>query len=290
MDEGENGILKATLKKILNKMPGFKNVLKNVLFVFKPYGFVGSYIIFPIRHFFRLYIYCPKQYRRIENLKDAEKGKRCFIVSTGPSLSKEDIKLLKNEVTFGVNSIYKVFDELQWKPTYYVMTDPILFTNLRKREHIVVKDFSQKYSIVNSINREKSIDDEKIMYITNCWLDHVYHLGKSKRFKYNEKPYAGIYDYSSVTQECIYYAMYAGCNEIYLLGAENNYVGDQQHFVDVSGMDKLSYERALDIQNGNDYAYEYMKKIADSKGVKIYNATRGGRVETFPRVNLEDIL
>ena len=33
-----------------------------------------------------------------------------------------------------------------------------------------------------------------------------------------------------------------------------------------------------------------MKKIADSKGVKIYNATRGGRVETFPRVNLEDIL
>lgn len=183
-----------------------------------------------------------------------------------------------------------MFDELQWKPTYYVMTDPILFTNLRKREHIVVKDFSQKYSIVNSINREKSIDDEKIMYITNCWLDHVYHLGKSKRFKYNEKPYAGIYDYSSVTQECIYYAMYAGCNEIYLLGADNNYVGDQQHFVDVSGMDKLSYERALDIQNGNDYAYEYMKKIADSKGVKIYNATRGGRVETFPRVNLEDIL
>lgn len=84
--------------------------------------------------------------------------------------------------------------------------------------------------------------------------------------------------------------MYAGCNEIYLLGADNNYVGDQQHFVDVSGMDKLSYERALDIQNGNDYAYEYMKKIADSKGVKIYNATRGGRVETFPRVNLEDIL
>lgn len=71
-----------------------------------------------------------------------------------------------------------MFDELQWKPTYYVMTDPILFTNLRKREHIVVKDFSQKYSIVNSINREKSIDDEKIMYITNCWLDHVYHLGK----------------------------------------------------------------------------------------------------------------
>ena len=36
--------------------------------------------------------------------------------------------------------------------------------------------------------------------------------------------------------------------------------------------------------------YEEVKKYADSHGIKVYNATRGGVLEVFPRVKLEDIL
>ena len=42
----------------------------------------------------------------INKLKNSFKGKRAFIIGNGPSLNKVDLNLLKNEYTFGVNSIY----------------------------------------------------------------------------------------------------------------------------------------------------------------------------------------
>ena len=42
-------------------------------------------------------------------------------------------------------------------------------------------------------------------------------------------------------------------------------------------------DRSMDV-------YRLLKKYADKHGIKIYNATRGGNLEIFPRVKLEDVL
>ena len=36
--------------------------------------------------------------------------------------------------------------------------------------------------------------------------------------------------------------------------------------------------------------YRLLKQYADKHGIHIYNATRGGNLEVFPRVTLEDVL
>lgn len=36
--------------------------------------------------------------------------------------------------------------------------------------------------------------------------------------------------------------------------------------------------------------FKVAKKYADEHGINIYNATRGGMLEVFPRVNLEDVV
>ena len=46
-----------------------------------------------------------KKYEWLKQYKNKYDGKRCFIVATGPSLTVEDLSLLKNEITFGMNSI-----------------------------------------------------------------------------------------------------------------------------------------------------------------------------------------
>ena len=33
-----------------------------------------------------------------------------------------------------------------------------------------------------------------------------------------------------------------------------------------------------------------MKKNCDAAGIEVYNATRGGKLEVFPRVNFDDLL
>ncbi len=37
-------------------------------------------------------------------------------------------------------------------------------------------------------------------------------------------------------------------------------------------------------------SYQKIKEYAEQKGIKIYNATRGGYLEVFERVNLDDLL
>ena len=37
-------------------------------------------------------------------------------------------------------------------------------------------------------------------------------------------------------------------------------------------------------------AYGKLKEYAEQRGIKIYNATRGGYLEVFERVNLDDLL
>ena len=37
-------------------------------------------------------------------------------------------------------------------------------------------------------------------------------------------------------------------------------------------------------------AYVVIKRILNSKGVQVYNATRGGKLEVFPRIDLDDLI
>ena len=49
------------------------------------------------------------QFLSIIACKNSQKGKRCFIIAPGPSLTKQDVNKLKGEYTFAVNSVFKIF-------------------------------------------------------------------------------------------------------------------------------------------------------------------------------------
>lgn len=59
-----------------------------------------------------------EKYEWLKQYKNKYDGKRCFIVATGPSLTVEDLSLLKNEITFGMNSICMSSKLTDWIPTF----------------------------------------------------------------------------------------------------------------------------------------------------------------------------
>ena len=71
--------------------------------------------------------YNDKKYSRIKQLKNVHKDQRCFIVCTGPSLTLSDVEKLEKEITFGVNSIVKLYNKTMWRPTYYGIIDVTFF-------------------------------------------------------------------------------------------------------------------------------------------------------------------
>ena len=64
---------------------------------------------------------------KLIKFKNIHLGKRCFIVGNGPSLTFKDLECLHehNEISFGVNLVYRSFDKVSWHPNYFFMHDEI---------------------------------------------------------------------------------------------------------------------------------------------------------------------
>ena len=80
-----------------------------------------------------------------------------------------------------------------------------------------------------------------------------------------------------------------GFKDIYIIGADCNYNPAQMHFIETPGIDdkqrkakNLSQSVALSIEG-----YKAAKEFAKRHHVNIYNATRGGKLEVFERVDFD---
>ena len=107
------------------------NILRNVIYCaswFKNYVFYQFEFAYKTKS--RISKNDKNEYKKIEVFKNKHLGERCFILATGPSLTVEDVKKLKNEYTFGMNSICMLFDELGWETTYYGVQDRGVFEKL----------------------------------------------------------------------------------------------------------------------------------------------------------------
>lgn len=72
-----------------------------------------------------------KVYSKLRKFKNLHTGKRCFIIATAPSLTLEDVNYVKNEITFSMNSCYKLFDKTDWRPTYYCLEDTSVYERIK---------------------------------------------------------------------------------------------------------------------------------------------------------------
>jgi len=220
-------------------------------------------------------------------------GKRCFICATGPSLTKEDVSLLKNEYTFGVNSICEIYSDTDWRPTFYVFQDyPIyeIYSEIinSSRKTIVFSgdplvDYKRGYKICPKV--------KWIRFPLN-WAYHKFAGLSGKPYvKFSENAYQRIYSGYTVTYSAIQLAMYMGFTEIFLLGVDCNYnAGKKNHFKLMKKEFIRSRIGAKDETEVQMLAYEKAKEQIKQRKIGIYNVTRGGKLEIFERRILEEVL
>ncbi len=224
-----------------------------------------------------------KRFKQLQQFKGIHEGERCFIVATGPSLTYEDIALLKDEITFSVNSIVKVLKETDWRPTYYGIQD----SNVYEKIEDDVVNSGLKYIFVGHRlqNKFKSADSFIPYFHFSCFHgSHGEIVPLTSGFSDDFSKI--VYDGYSVTYSMLQLAVYMGFKEIYLLGNDCSYnINDKQHFVESGFFDK----QAVSVGERMIYAYTHAKKYADKNGIKIYNATRGGMLEIFERVDIDKI-
>lgn len=231
-------------------------------------------------------VYFP-EYEKLKQFHNKYINERCFIVCTGPSLTIEDINLLKNEFTFSVNSIVKLLPNVDWKPTFYAIQDSNVFNFYKDNKEF--NSIENKF-ISNNILEQNNIVGDFILFPLDL-LDHMNYKKKgSFTTKFSSNSYEIVYDGGSVTYSVLQLAYYMGFRKIYLLGCDCNYSDKYAHFM-ISKDDKEDYtiigdNPELRMLIAYNEAYKFTKK----SDLEIYNCTRGGKLEIFPRVKLEDVI
>lgn len=245
--------------------------------------FIQFMIIFNIKKLLRENgITKDSPYEKLKMLKNKHQGERCFIVATGPSLTMQDLEKMKNEITFSMNSICLAFDETDWRPTYYGIQDMNVYSKMR--EYIEKLNVECKFIGDNISKHIKGLENQ---YTFPLNMLHHNVNNKKYRTKFSDNAYAVVYSGYSITYSLLQIAAYMGFEEIYLVGTDCNYPSNMKHHFKEYGHVDPNFSQAHDQMIA---AYEEAKKYTENNNIKIYNATRGGMLEVFERVDLDKVL
>ena len=238
---------------------------------------------------------------KIKKFKNKYYGKRCFIIGNGPSLKAEDLEMIKDEYSFAANRIHLMYDKTNWRPTFYMCQDQHMLVS--ECEHISSMSGYKFVAFNPMINN--NLDIKGVMAYL---LDDRDYCERTMDIGFSEDCSKSVFDASTVTYSSMQLAVYMGFKEIYLLGVDHRYKftvdknrkitehkGVKTYFDDkyrdaykVFEKKKGTVLTVYDMEAVNS-AYTKAKKVAEKHNGAIYNATRGGDLEIYKRVNLEDL-
>lgn len=223
------------------------------------------------------------QNKKLEKYKNMYLGKRCFVIGNGPSLKMNDLDRLKsnNEVCFGSNGIYHAYDKTNWRPDYYVIVDFIRY----KESYNTIKFFSGEKMFVRKFYNMEGMEYNRDSNIFNSPPQKSY-------FEFSGDITKAIYSGATVTYNMLQIAAYMGFSEIYLLGVDFSFdtlVSKGTNHFDAR-YESTSKMKDIFHHDENLAAYQAAEAYSREHGFRIYNATRGGKLEVFERVNFDEIL
>ena len=236
-----------------------------------------------------------KNGKKIIQFKNCHKGERCFLIGNGPSLKFYDLNRLyeNNEICFGFNRIYHIFDQTKWRPTYYISQDEKMLRSCAD----IVSDLKLgiKFIPIN-LNWYHNIDikDAVWFYLKTGLEDN------GKPLEFSDKPQSVLYNSSTCLYTASQMAAFMGIKQIYLLGVDHHFRVSQNNqgkiVVDESVQDYFTEKYNEDRKNlyvpnteKSTLTYIAMKEQCEKRGISVFNATRGGKLEIFDRVNFDSL-
>jgi hypothetical protein len=244
---------------------------------------------------------------RLRLLKGKYKGQRCFIMGNGPSLNEMDLNLFEGENMWCTNRAYLLFDRVSWRPKFYTGVDRRVIPDIANELNELAEQLPDttffwpivffQDGVIRDHNRafwfhEKTVDESRYpeaVFSEDC-VDYVVHP-------------------RTVTISAIQLASYLGFNPIYLIGCDTNYVipaattileeGDSHRLTSTADNDPNHFDARYFGAGKKWHAphpekmiehYRCIRRFCDSKGTKIINATVGGMLEEFPRMDYREVL
>lgn len=233
-----------------------------------------------------------KRHQYFLSLHKKHAGKKAFIIGNGPSLTKDDLEKLNGEICLAANKIFLIFEQTNWRPSYYFIEDE-LHINRCLEEINKFKDIP-----VLTNNRVWNNPFFKDANFYNLIKDDISNHSDAK---FGENPIKGFYAAGNIVYTMIQFASFMGFEEIYLIGCDFNYFRDHDnpYTYDAGKYSELNYFHKEYAKSGEVNfipnldcslnAFQQAERYSRASGFRIFNATRGGKLEVFDRVDFDQL-
>ena len=241
-------------------------------------------------------------------------GRPGFVIGNGPSLQEQDLAPLADQVTFVANGFWRhplmaaaeTGGDKAWQPAYYSIIDPLYFDGSPAMQACfeTIRKRARRCTFFVPARNLPAIREQRLLPIESLrtclfrggWTDDGPRNDLSRPLPVLQ----------SVSLMGIVAAMYTGCNPVYLLGMDHDWlsrpvISCHHFYADVSvanhpvfeAIERGGAETYLDNLEGMTALYRgyyHVAELAEASGVRIFNATRGGYLDVFPRVTYEDVI
>jgi hypothetical protein len=221
----------------------------------------------------------------VAEYRNRHRGQRCYILGNGPSLQRTDLTRLRESVTFGMNRIYLHFPAMGFATTYYVAVNTLVMEqcaeDIRRLEMPRFVTWRGRRWLKNA---------DVIFLDTDYTGPEVFSTDLTRR----------VFEGSTVTFVALELAYYMGFGEVVLLGVDHNFTtqGPPNVTVVSAGEDRDHFSPAyfgkgfrwqLPDLEASERAYRLARQAFELDGRRVLDATPGGRLTVFPKVEYESL-
>jgi 6-hydroxymethylpterin diphosphokinase MptE-like protein len=227
------------------------------------------------------YKYAPRL-RKFHNL---HQGEDCFILGNGPSLNKMDLAPLANYHTFGQNKIFMIFDRVDLNLSYLVSVNPYVIGQSKKEFESMTCPVFVSHTAARGIIEDKP---------------HVQRLHTLNLWSFYKDITQPICEGNTVTFVSLQIAYYMGFKRVFLIGVDHSFKQKgASHEVQVyKGEDENHFHpdyfkgqqwQLADVY-GSEVSYHLANYYYQKDGRQIFDATVGGKLEVFPKMDITEAL
>lgn len=223
-----------------------------------------------------------KSLHQLRELRDSQRGKRCFILGNGPSLRQTNLNLLREEITFGLNRIYLLFPEMGFPTTYLVAVNRLVLEQCAEELLSLpmvkfVPWSSRKYIHIQAENR--------IFLNTTC-----------RRPGFAQDVRRPIWTGATVTFAALQLAYHMGFETVILIGVDHSFAtkgkphttivseGDDPNHFSPNYFGKGFRWQLPDLET-SEIAYRMARQAFEQAGRQVLDATIGGKLTVFEKVD-----
>ncbi len=227
-----------------------------------------------------------KSVARIESFRNKHQGERCFILGNGPSLQHTDLSLLRNEITFGMNRIYLLFSQIGFPTSYYLAINTLVIEQCA--DEIMALDMPR---FVSWRGRKWLRRDPDVIYLDTDYTDPA---------DFSRDVSGRIFEGSTVSYVALQLAYHMGFEEVILVGMDHSFTtkGDPNVTIVSNGEDPNHFSAEyfgkgfrwqLPDLKASERAYRMAREAFEASNRRILDATIGGKLEIFPKINYMDM-